>query len=179
MATPTSSSTRRKLSSLNELLPLLGAVVQTASRLSSFAEDVRRRSPRHPRREPSAWWSEVAAVKAPGFGDRRRPCLQDIAILTGGQGVSEDSASARERHAQHARVGARRLMIDKETPRSSTAPARRPTSKRAWPIKRRSRNHLGLHREKLKERLAKLAGGVAVTARRATEVEVKERKDRG
>jgi hypothetical protein len=123
---------------------------------------------------------KVAAVKAPGFGDRRKAMLEDIAILTGGQVISEDLGIKLENVTLDMLGKAKRVTSTRTTPPSSTAPARRrhrgPRRSRSA---RRSRDHLGLRPEKLQERLAKLAGGVAVIkVGGATEVEVKERKDR-
>ena len=124
---------------------------------------------------------KVAAVKAPGFGDRRKAMLEDIAILTGAQAISEDLGIKLDKVTVNMLGRAKKVMIEKRTPRSSTVPARRPTSKRVSPRSRRRsrRPPPTTTKEKLQERLAKLAGGVAVIrVGGASEVEVKERKDR-
>jgi chaperonin GroEL len=124
---------------------------------------------------------KIAAVKAPGFGDRRKAMLEDIAVLTGGQVISEDLGIKLENVTLDMLGTAKRVSIDKEKPPSSTAPARRKTSKPACSQIRKQIEDTtsDYDREKLQERLAKLAGGVAVIkVGGATEVEVKERKDR-
>ena len=125
---------------------------------------------------------KVAAVKAPGFGDRRKAMLQDIAILTGGQVISEDLGIKLENVALDMLGSAKRISITKDdTTVVDGSPARRATLKpglaRSAPRSRKRRSDYD--REKLQERLAKLAGGVAVLkVGGATEIEVKERKDR-
>ena len=125
---------------------------------------------------------KVAAVKAPGFGDRRKAMLEDIATVTGGQCRSPRiSASSSRTSPSRCSARPRKSPSTRTTPRSSTAPARRPTSKaRIKQIKAQIEDTTSDYdNEKLQERLAKLAGGVAVIkVGGATEVEVKERKDR-
>src|SRR6266705_534829 len=153
----------KKLSSLNELLPLLEAVVQTGKPLVIVAEDVEGEALATLVVNRLRGGLKVAAVKAPGFGDRRKAMLQDIAVLTGGQAISED------------------LGIKKEnTTIISGAGKKADIEARVNQIKAQIEETTSDYdREKLQERLAKLAGGVAVIrVGGATEIEVKERKDR-
>ena len=131
----------KKLSALNELLPLLEAVVQTRKPLVIIAEDVEGEALATLVVNKLRGGLKVAAVKAPGFGDRRKAMLEDIAILTGGQLISEDLGIKLE-NVTLDMLGTRQEgdASRRRTPRSSTAPARRRTSRRASRrSKRRSR----------------------------------------
>ncbi|MCL2716356.1 MAG: chaperonin GroEL [Alphaproteobacteria bacterium] len=171
----------KKLSSLNELLPLLEAVVQTGKPLVIVAEDVEGEALATLVVNRLRGGLKVAAVKAPGFGDRRKAMLQDIAILTGGQAISEDLGIKLENVTLNMLGRAKKVMIDKEnTTIVNGAGKKSDIEARVTQIKAQIEETTSDYdREKLQERLAKLAGGVAVIrVGGATEVEVKERKDR-
>ena len=171
----------KKLSSLNELLPLLEAVVQTGKPLVIVAEDVEGEALATLVVNRLRGGLKVAAVKAPGFGDRRKAMLQDIAVLTGGQAISEDLGIKLENVTLQMLGRAKKVMIDKEnTTIVNGAGKKADIEARVQQIKAQIEETTSDYdREKLQERLAKLAGGVAVIrVGGATEVEVKERKDR-
>jgi chaperonin GroEL len=171
----------KKLSALNELLPLLEAVVQTGKPLLIVAEDVEGEALATLVVNKLRGGLKVAAVKAPGFGDRRKAMLQDIAVLTGGQAISEDLGIKLENVTVAMLGKAKKVMIDKEnTTIVNGAGKKKDIEDRITQIKAQIEETTSDYdREKLQERLAKLAGGVAVIrVGGATEVEVKERKDR-
>src|ERR1700741_3060005 len=171
----------KKLSNLTKLLPLLKAVVQTGKPLVIVAEDVEGEALATLVVNRLRGGLKVAAVKAPGFGDRRKAMLQDIAVLTGGQAISEDLGIKMENVTLAMLGRAKKVMIDKEnTTIVSGAGKKADIEARVTQIKAQIEETTSDYdREKLQERLAKLAGGVAVIrVGGATEVEVKERKDR-
>ncbi|MGA8077817.1 MAG: chaperonin GroEL [Xanthobacteraceae bacterium] len=171
----------KKLSALNELLPLLEAVVQTGKPLLIVAEDVEGEALATLVVNKLRGGLKVAAVKAPGFGDRRKAMLQDIAVLTGGQAISEDLGIKLENVTLAMLGKAKKVMIDKEnTTIVNGGGKKKDIEDRIVQIKAQIEETTSDYdREKLQERLAKLAGGVAVIrVGGATEVEVKERKDR-
>src|SRR3974377_1697326 len=181
MEDPSILITERKLSALNELLPLLEAVVQTGKPLLIVAEDVEGEALATLVVNKLRGGLKVAAVKAPGFGDRRKAMLQDIAILTGGTAISEDLGIKLENVTLNMLGRAKKVMIDKEnTTIVSGAGKKADIQARIAQIKAQIEETTSDYdREQLQERLAKLAGGVAVIrVGGATEVEVKERKDR-
>ena len=171
----------KKLSGLQAMLPVLEAVVQTGKPLLIVAEEIEGEALATLVVNRLRGGLKVAAVKAPGFGDRRKAMLEDIAVLTGGTMIAEDLGIKLENVTLQMLGRAKKVMVDKEnTTIVEGAGSKAEIKARIGQIRTQIEETTSDYdREKLQERLAKLAGGVAVIrVGGATEVEVKEKKDR-